>query len=96
MTNKKAAEVISNLRKESGPIFTKQVDDALNRAVIALKFNLKRSPRAPHNNVCPTCGISCESLLKSINDYEKHRIVYCWNCGQAIKVTNWRTEETNV
>lgn len=94
MTNKEAVKILKGIRKDLKPMLTAKAGEAFNRAEIALKFNLKRSPRAPKNLTCPTCGESCKSLLKNV-DYTKHRVVYCWNCGQAIKTITWKTEETN-
>lgn len=44
----------------------------------------KLMPKKPKNKQCPNCSTDFSFITENLANPKGHKIIYCWNCGQAI------------
>lgn len=57
------------------------IDEACIVAIPALE---KQIPRKSKYKQCPNCNTDFSFITKNLANPKGHKIIYCWNCGQAI------------
>ena len=65
--------------------------EALNEAcVLACGALEKQIPKKLRHGICPSCSTNNNRIIKHLGNPKAHKVVYCWNCGQAI---DWSNEQ---
>ena len=36
------------------------------------------------HEVCPHCSTNNDKIIKHLGNPQAHKVVFCWNCGQAL------------
>ena len=44
----------------------------------------KNEPKKLKHDVCPNCSTNNDIIIKHLGNPQAHKIVSCWNCGQAL------------
>ena len=80
MTNDDIVNLTAMLVALNGRL-PKEMTDSLERVIFAAK---KQIPKTKKHDCCPECGTNQEFLVNWLANPRGHKIIYCWNCGQAI------------
>lgn len=44
----------------------------------------KQIPKKSEWSICKSCGTSLSFITGNLGCPQQHKIIYCWNCGQAL------------
>ena len=48
----------------------------------------KSEPKKLKHDVCPNCSTNNDMIIKHLGNPQAHKVVFCWNCGQALDWEN--------